>query len=446
MASTPTRHHVSTNALRAGLIPRPRSTDLAHGPPAPASTLAASIVLRRLSRIRTGRLTALLPDGTVHGFGVPGATPAAEVTVHDWRFFGRLLRGGDIGGGEAYVDGDWSTPDPVAVARLFIANEAQLAPSGLLGGIGRVRDRLLHLTRSNRRGQARRNIHAHYDLSNAFYSLFLDRSLTYSAAVFEHPDGSLFHAQRLKYRMIANKVGLRPGDHVLEIGCGWGGFAEYAAGELGCRVTGITLSSEQARYARHRMRLLGLEEQVEILEVDYRDVRGAFDAVVSIEMLEAVGHRYLNGYFAACDRLLRPGGRLAVQVITIPDQEYDRYRREMDWIRKYIFPGGHLPSLGAIQHSIARATSFTVEHLEDIGIHYATTLRRWRARFWRRIDDVRGLGFDDRFIRTWDFYLASCEAAFADRKLGNLQLVLSRTGEPDATMARTTDRATRSSP
>jgi cyclopropane-fatty-acyl-phospholipid synthase len=353
----------------------------------------------------------------------------AEVTVHSWRFFGRLLRSGDVGAGEAYVEGEWSSPDPVAAARLFLANETELSPSPVLGALGRLRDRILHITRSNTRSQARRNIHAHYDLSNEFYSLFLDSSMTYSSAVFDHPDESLSHAQRLKYRMIAAKAGLRQGDHVLEIGCGWGGFAEYAAGELGCRVTGITLSAEQARFARDRMHRLGLDDRVRILQTDYRDVKGTFDAIVSIEMLEAVGHRYLDSYFAACDRLLRPSGRLVIQVITIPDQLYDRYRRGMDWIRKYIFPGGHLPSLGAIQGAIGRETSFVVEHLEDIGRHYATTLRRWRVRFWRRIDEVRALGFDDRFARMWSFYLATCEAAFADRKLGTLQLVLSRSGE-----------------
>jgi cyclopropane-fatty-acyl-phospholipid synthase len=436
MDSPATRHDIATHAAGPELPPAIPAAELVRRDHAPQLTVAARIVLRRLDGLRTGRLAVRLPDGAILNFGVPDASPEAEVAVHDWRFFGRLLRGGDIGGGEAYVDGDWSSPDPVAVVRLFIANESELSPSPVLGALGRLRDRLLHLTRSNTRSQARRNIHAHYDLSNEFYSLFLDRSMTYSSAVFHHHDESLVHAQRLKYRMIAAKAGLRRGDHVLEIGCGWGGFAEYAAGEFGCRVTGITLSSEQARYARDRMRRLGIEDRVEVLQSDYRDMQGHFDAIISIEMLEAVGHRYLDGYFAACDRLLRPNGRLVVQVITIPDREYDRYRRGMDWIRKYIFPGGHLPSLGAMQGSIARRTDFIVEHLEDIGTHYATTLRRWRARFWRRIDDVRGLGFDDRFIRTWDFYLATCEAAFTERKLGTLQLVLARSGERMATVGR----------
>ena len=422
-------HPTSADGPRAGQLPRPRRPQISRRRDARSQPPAARLVLRQLSRIRVGHLTAHLPDGSVRRFGVSHGEPQAEVTVRDWRFFGRLVRRGDIGAGEAYVDGDWSSPDPVAVARLFIANEAALSPSPVLGALGRVRDRLLHLTRSNTRTQARRNIHAHYDLSNDFYSQFLDPSMTYSSAVFDPDDSSLPLAQQRKYRMIAAKAGLRRGDHVLEIGCGWGGFAEYAAGTLGCRVTGLTLSSKQARSARDRMRRLGLEDRVDIRETDYRDVHGAFDSIVSIEMLEAVGHRYLDDYFAACERLLRPRGRMAIQVITIPDQEYDRYRRGMDWIRKYIFPGGHLPSLGAMQASIARRTPFIVEHLEDIGAHYATTLRRWRERFWRRIDAVRGLGFDERFIRTWDFYLAICEAAFAERKLNTLQLVLSRSGE-----------------
>jgi cyclopropane-fatty-acyl-phospholipid synthase len=351
------------------------------------------------------------------------------MTVHSWRFFGRLLRGGDIGAGESYMDGDWSSPDPVALTRLFLANERELEPSLVLGAAGRLRDRLLHLSRRNTRFRARSNIRAHYDLSNDFYSLFLDETMTYSAAVFDHPEGSLRHAQHRKYEEMARKAGLRAGDHVLEIGCGWGGFAEYAASELGCRVTGITLSEEQARFAQQRMEKAGLGELVEIRIVDYRDVEGSFDAIVSIEMLEAVGHEYLDSFFTACDQLLEPGGRVAIQVITIPDQLYHRYRRGTDWIRKHIFPGGHLPSLGAIQDSVARSTSFAIEGLENIGTHYAQTLKRWRARFWRRIDEVRALDFDDRFIRTWDFYLASCEAAFAHRKLGDLQLVLARPGD-----------------
>ncbi|HSO23468.1 MAG TPA: cyclopropane-fatty-acyl-phospholipid synthase family protein, partial [Chondromyces sp.] len=203
----------------------------------------------------------------------------------------------------------------------------------------------------------------------------------------------------------------------------------YAAGELGCRVTGITLSEEQARYARRRLEARGLGDRVEIRIVDYRDVGGRYDAVVSIEMLEAVGHRYLDDFFAACDRVLRPGGRVALQTITIPDRVYDRYRRGTDWIRKYIFPGGHLPSLGALQAAMARRSGFVIDRMENVGDHYATTLRHWRRRFWMKVDAVRALGFDDRFVRLWDFYLASCEAAFRQRQIGNAQLQLSRIGD-----------------
>jgi cyclopropane-fatty-acyl-phospholipid synthase len=252
--------------------------------------------------------------------------------------------------------------------------------------------------------------------------------MTYSSALFDRPNLDLEAAQRRKYQRLAEWAGLRPGQHVLEIGCGWGGFAEFAAGELGCRVTGITLSEGQAIYARDRMVKAGLEDRVQIRIVDYRDVEARFDAVVSIEMLEAVGHRFLDDFFATVDHVLRPGGRVALQTITIPDQVYERYRRGTDWIRDYIFPGGHLPSLGAIQGSLSRRTGLVIDRLDDIARDYATTLHYWRSRFHDEENRVRELGFDDRFIRMWDFYLATCEAAFRDRQIGVLQLGLLRSG------------------
>jgi cyclopropane-fatty-acyl-phospholipid synthase len=392
--------------------------------------LAARIVLDRLARIRRGHLVVRLPDGSTRTFAGSrgGATAVMELDVHRWRFFSRLLRRADVGAGEAYVDGDWSSPDLVGLSRLFLANEAELAPPSVLGVIGRFRDRVTHLLRSNTRTQAKRNIHAHYDLSNELYALFLDRSMTYSSALFDRPDLDLEAAQRRKYERLAEWAGLRPGQHVLEIGCGWGGFAEFAAGEFGCTVTGITLSDEQASFARVRMAKAGLDDRVQIRVVDYRDVEATFDAVVSIEMLEAVGHRFLDEFFATVDRVLRPGGRVALQTITIPDQIYDRYRRGTDWIRDYIFPGGHLPSLGAIQGSLARSTGLVIDRLDDLAADYATTLHWWRNRFWDQEDRVRALGFDDRFMRMWEFYLATCEAAFRDRQIGVLQLSLARSG------------------
>jgi cyclopropane-fatty-acyl-phospholipid synthase len=390
--------------------------------------LAARAVIAGFNKLREGRLTIHLPDGSSRYFGTTDSADA-EMTIHRWRFFARLLRGADVGAGESYVDGDWSTPDLVALTRVFLDNEDVFAPPRLVGVLSRARDRLLHLARSNRRFQARRNIRAHYDLSNDFYRLFLDPSMTYSAALFDRPGVSLEEAQKAKYERLARWAGIRAGDRVLEIGCGWGGFAEYAAGELGCSITGITLSEQQAAFARDRMRKRGLTDSVDIRLTDYRDVEGSYDAIVSIEMLEAVGHRYLDPFFTVCDRALRPGGRVALQTISIPDQVYDRYRRGNDWIRKYIFPGGHLPSLGAVQASMARCTAFVVDRLDNIGDHYATTLRHWRRRFWIKIDAVRELGFDEEFVRMWDFYLATCEAAFHRHHIGNIQLQLSRAGE-----------------
>jgi len=405
--------------------PRPRGGVVAARGGLP---VAARVVIAAFNKLREGRLTVRLPDGSSRSFGTTDSAHA-EMTVHRWRFFSRLLRGADVGAGESYVDGDWSTPDLVGLTLIFLDNEYVLAPPRLVGVLSRTRDRLLHLARDNRRFQARRNIRAHYDLSNDLYRLFLDPSMTYSAALFDRPGVSLEEAQKAKYERLARWAGIRAGDRVLEIGCGWGGFAEYAAGELGCSITGITLSEEQASFARDRVRKRGLTDSVDIRLTDYRDVEGTYDAIVSIEMLEAVGHRYLDSFFTVCDRVLRPGGRVALQTISIPDQVYDRYRRGNDWIRKYIFPGGHLPSLGAVQESMTRCTAFVVDRLDNIGDHYATTLRHWRRRFWIKIDAVRELGFDEEFVRMWDFYLATCEAAFHRHHIGNLQLQLSRAGE-----------------
>jgi cyclopropane-fatty-acyl-phospholipid synthase len=394
---------------------------------------AASLVLSRLAVLERGCLELGLPDGSSRRFGDSTSSPHGRLQVHSWQLFPRLVRGSDVGAGESYTAGEWSTPDLVELTRLFLANEQLFDPSPVSGLIGRLRDRCVHLLRRNSRRQARRNIHAHYDLGNDFYRIFLDPTMTYSAALFESPEDTLEQAQHAKYRALADGLALGPSRHVLEIGCGWGGFAELAARDYGCRVTAITISDAQAAAARERIRRASLDNLVDIRVVDYRDIEGRFDAVVSIEMLEAVGHRFLGRFFAASDRLLAPGGSAAIQTITIPDQIYDRYRRTTDWIRKHIFPGGHLPSLQAIQNALARNTSLVVRSATAIGPHYAETLRRWRAAFLEHLDQVRELGFDEAFIRTWDFYLATCQAAFAQRKIDNLQLVLARPGEPTST-------------
>jgi cyclopropane-fatty-acyl-phospholipid synthase len=396
--------------------------------PGPIDRVAVRLVLDRLRSLEDAALELRLPDGTRNVYGRPDSSLRGSVHIHRWRFFRRLLTAGDIGLGEAYMDGDWTTPDLVSVTRVFLSHESEIGRTSSAGVVSRTADRVLHAARANTRRRAPRNIRAHYDLGNAFYELFLDPTMTYSSAVFPSAEASLETAQNTKYARLAAKAGLRSDSHVLEIGCGWGGFAEHAAGEIGCRVTGITLSEAQADFARQRMQRAGLEHRVDIRVVDYRDIHDSFDAIVSIEMLEAVGHRYLGTFFAACDRLLRPDGRVALQVITFPDQGYEAYRRGMDWIRKYIFPGGHLPSLTAMQDAITHHSSFMIEDLENMAAHYAETLRRWRGAFRSHVDRVRTLGFDTRFIRMWDFYLGTCEAAFAHRKLGSLQLVLTRPG------------------
>jgi cyclopropane-fatty-acyl-phospholipid synthase len=391
-----------------------------------ADKRAMRSIVSMLENIRVGALRLVLPDGRHRTFGDLDAELRATLDVHDWVFFRRLITGGSVGVGEAYMEHDFDSDDLVSLIRIMIANRSALRRITLGTLLNIAGDKIIHAARANRLGQSQRNIEAHYDLSNEFYSLWLDETMTYSAAYFREPGTSLADAQREKYRALAHKVRLGPGDHVLEIGCGWGGFASIAAGEFGARVTGITLSTEQATYARGRMRREGLDHLVDIQLVDYREVEGQFDRIVSIEMLEAVGHRYLDDYFEQVDRLLAPDGLASIQVITIPEQRYDAYLRRPDFIQRYIFPGGHLPSLEAMTASMGRNTDLFVDDVENIGIHYAETLRQWRENFLTNVDEVRALGFDDRFVRMWEFYLAYCEGAFLARYINDLHLVLTR--------------------
>ena len=384
------------------------------------------VSLAAAARIRVGGLTVTLPDGTRHLYGDPASSERAEIHIHDREALVRMLVGGETGGGEAYMDGLWSSPDLAALLRLAARNREALALSaGWFRVPAQVLRTIAHRIRRNTRAGSQRNIAAHYDLGNDFYRLFLDGTMTYSSAVFDTPDQDLGDAQRNKYRIIAANAGLESGQHVLEIGTGWGGFALYAAGELGCRVTSVTVSREQFELARERVRAAGLDDRVDIQLLDYRDIEGTYDAIVSIEMLEAVGAEYFATFFEVCDRALRPGGRMSLQSITFPDAAYERQRRGANWIQTYIFPGGLCPSLAVIERSI-QGTRFLITGVTDIADSYALTLRAWRQRFMARLDDVRSMGFDEPFVRMWEYYLALSEAGFATGISQDLQIVLEK--------------------
>ena len=388
--------------------------------------VARRVALAAARRIRTGCLAVELPDGSRHVFGDRASARRAEIRVHDMAALQRILVNGETGAGEGYMDGLWSSPDLVALIELASLNRASLALSaGWWRVPGQLVRTLAHRARRNTRAGSRRNIAAHYDLGNDFYRLFLDETLTYSSAVFASPDQSLADAQRNKYRIIAERAGLARGRHVLEIGTGWGGFALYAAGELGCRVTSITISRAQWELSRERVRAAGLEGLVDVQLRDYREISGTYDAIVSIEMLEAVGAEYFATFFAVCDRALAPGGRMSLQSITFPDAAYESQRRGANWIQQYIFPGGLCPSLAVSERS-TRDTNLLITGVEDIAPHYVRTLRAWRTRFLGQLDAVRAMGFDDRFVRMWEYYLALSEAAFATGATQDLQLVFEK--------------------
>ncbi len=387
---------------------------------------AAGLFMRLLeSSWKSGRLTVTLPDGAMHHLegGHPGR--AAVLRISDWRCIRRTLAGGDIGFAEGYMAGEWDSPHLAALLEAFADNYDHLSRlvdgKPVLNALNRIGHRL---NRNSRRG-SRRNIHAHYDLGNAFYAAWLDPSMTYSAARFSGPAESLEQAQRAKYARLASIMDLRPGQSVLEIGCGWGGFAEYAAREVGARVTAITISREQHDYARRRIHEAGLGERVEIRMVDYRDVEGRFDRVASIEMFEAVGEEYWGDYFRTLRRVLTPGGRAGLQIITIRDDLFEGYRRRPDFIQKYVFPGGMLPSEPRLEPVIA-AAGLDWEATERFGQDYAATLDQWGHRFdaaWPAI--AARVRFDERFRRLWRFYLAYCEAGFRSGRTDVIQIALS---------------------
>ena len=386
-------------------------------PPLPAAKLARpsvwleDTIIKLITRLKFGHLTVQFPSGrreSVHG---AKKGPQAILEIHNLRFLWRLLISGDIGFAESYMSGEWSTPDLSALLTSASLNEEAFGDSVQGSWIAKSVSRLRHARRANTRKGSRRNIAAHYDLGNDFYRLWLDESMTYSAALFSKKDVSLSEAQQQKYLRIATDLNLKAGQSVLEIGCGWGGFAEFAAKELGCSIVCLTLSREQALYATERLEKAGLSDKVEVRLQDYRDVTGKFDAIVSIEMFEAVGEKNWIRYFETVKGLLKEDGKAVVQTITICEGQFDFYRQNPDFIQRYIFPGGMLPSKSAFAQSAENA-GLAVSGEFDFGKSYAQTLRIWRRDFERRWDDIERLGFDQRFYLMWRYYLCYCEIGF----------------------------------
>ncbi len=359
----------------------------------------------------------------------PAETLQATLNVFDAAFYRLVAGNGSVGAGEAYMDGAWQCDDLVALMRMLVRNRDLLdAMENGLARFGGMLMRALHALRRNTRHGSRRNIAAHYDLGNEFFRLFLDDNLMYSSAIFASADESLEVASTRKLERICAKLDLTARDHVVEIGSGWGGFAIHAARHHGCRVTTATISREQYDLARERVRAAGLLDRVEVVLEDYRDLSGRYDKLVSIEMIEAIGHHYMDAYFGTVGSLLKPDGMALIQAITIEDHRYAQALRAVDFIKRYIFPGCFIPSISAMLGAVARACDLKLFHLEDIGPSYAFTLAAWRERFHRHLPQVRALGYDERFVRMWDFYLAYCEAGFRERSTGDVQMLLVKPG------------------
>jgi cyclopropane-fatty-acyl-phospholipid synthase len=396
--------------------------------------LAQRQVLARLEQLQHGKLQ-LEFAGQLYCFGEKNAaaesTLSARISVLDPRFFSEIAFGGSIGAGEAYIQGYWHCDDLVALVRLLLRNRAvlQQMESGFASLTGPLQ-KLFHWVNRNTHEGARRNIAAHYDLGNDFFRLWLDESMMYSCAIFEQSQetlhGDLHSAQLRRLEHICQKLQLKSEDHVLEIGTGWGGFAIFAAKNYGCKVTTTTISREQFEWAEQAIEAAGLQHRITLLQEDFRDLRGSFDKLVSIEMIEAIGSDLYPDFFRICGELLQPGGLMLLQAITIADQNYAASQRSVDFIQRYIFPGACLPSCEIMNRTVVQETDLRLLDLEDIGLHYARTLHLWRDNFFSAIEQVRELGYPDAFVRMWDFYLCYCEGAFLERAISDLQLVYSK--------------------
>jgi cyclopropane-fatty-acyl-phospholipid synthase len=396
--------------------------------PTRLESFARRIVRSRLSNLRSGRLTIKEGDSTVvYGDQTDQCQLAAELHVEHPAFYSDLAFGGSIGAGEAYMQGHWRCEDLSELLRILLINRDVLEDidSGLSALVQPAR-RLLHWMNRNTRDGSRRNISAHYDLGNDFYASWLDPTMMYSSAYFETPETSLEDAATAKLERICKKLDLSAADSVIEIGTGWGGFAIHAAQNYGCHVTTTTISKEQFELATLRVKEAGLEDKITLLFDDYRDLEGQYDKLVSIEMIEAVGHQFHNSFFEKCCDLLKPEGQMLLQAITIADQQYDNYKKGVDFIRRYIFPGGCLTSVTDMTRVMTQFTDMRVFHIEDIGPHYAKTLNHWNRRFFDVVEKVRSMGYPDTFIRMWEFYLCYCEAAFRERAIGTVQMLIMR--------------------
>lgn len=428
--------HSGELATAAGMLRLPGAgTDVKRGDAGTASSVASRPLLARMASAALGRMlgklqqgcVTLIDGGTSQTHGEAGSDLHATVTVHDHSFYARSLFSGSLGAAEAFMDGLWSCDDLTALCRIFTRNAA--LADGMDRGIARLFflfARSLHWLRRNSRVGSRRNIEAHYDLGNDFFALWLDETMTYSSGYFESSTSTLHEASVAKLERICRRLSLSEGDHVLEIGTGWGSFAMHAAANHGCKVTTTTISKEQYELASERIAAAGLSDKVTVLMQDYRDLSGQYDKLVSIEMIEAVGHDFLPVYFGKCAALLKPEGAMLLQVINMNDQRYEQYRRSVDFIQRYVFPGSCCPSTSAVMAAVAKGSDFKLSHQEDFGLHYAKTLRLWRQRFFAVLDEVRAMGYDERFIRMWDYYLSYCEAGFAERYIGVAQMLLTK--------------------